>query len=79
MPESQPNILLVMTDQQRYDAAGEAGPSFLRTPHFDHISREANSDAHVHSLVSKRLKEMGRSDIGVFLGYQDEVGGSIDV
>ncbi len=36
----QPNILLVTTDQQRYDAAGEAGPSFLRTPHFDLLCRE---------------------------------------
>lgn len=40
MPKTQPNILLVTTDQQRYDAAGGAGPSFLRTPHYDHLRRE---------------------------------------
>jgi arylsulfatase A-like enzyme len=37
---SQPHILLITTDQQRYDATGQTGPSFLRTPHFDHLCRE---------------------------------------
>ena len=36
----QPNILLITTDQQRYDAAGDAAPAFLRTPHYDHLCRE---------------------------------------
>lgn len=40
MPTHRPNILLITTDQQRYDAAGSAGPSFLRTPHYDHLCRE---------------------------------------
>ncbi len=40
MPTEQPNILLVTTDQQRYDTTGPAAPSFLRTPHFDHLARE---------------------------------------
>ncbi len=40
MASQLPNILLITTDQQRYDAAGGAGPSFLRTPHFDHLCRE---------------------------------------
>ncbi len=35
-----PHILLITTDQQRFDAAGEAAPSFMRTPHFDHLTRE---------------------------------------
>jgi len=34
-----PNILLITTDQQRYDAAGGSGPSFLRTPHYDFLRR----------------------------------------
>ena len=37
---NRPNILLITTDQQRWDAAGGTGPSFLRTPHFDHLCRE---------------------------------------
>lgn len=39
MPE-RPNILLVTTDQQRWDAVSGTGPAFLRTPHFDHLCRE---------------------------------------
>lgn len=33
----QPHILLVTTDQQRYDATSVTGPSFLRTPHFHQL------------------------------------------
>ena len=37
---TRPNILLVTTDQQRYDATGLTGPTFLRTPHYDNLARE---------------------------------------
>jgi arylsulfatase A-like enzyme len=41
MPQNErPNILLVTTDQQRWDTAGDAAPDFMRTPHFDHLQRE---------------------------------------
>ena len=40
MSAMQPNILLITTDQQRYDASGGAGPSFLRTPHYDRLRYE---------------------------------------
>ncbi len=40
MSAAQPNILLITTDQQRYDASGGAGPSFLRTPHYDRLRYE---------------------------------------
>ncbi len=40
MSSSKPNILLITTDQQRFDTAGPAAPSFMRTPHFDHLRRE---------------------------------------
>ena len=40
MAVEQPNILLITTDQQRYDASGGAGPSFLRTPHYDRLRYE---------------------------------------
>lgn len=38
--KNRPNILLVTTDQQRWDAAGGTGPSYLRTPHFNNLCRE---------------------------------------
>lgn len=40
MQSKQPNILLITADQQRFDAAGDAAPGFLRTPHFDRLCRE---------------------------------------
>lgn len=40
MAAVQPNILLITTDQQRYDASGGAGPPFLRTPHYDRLRYE---------------------------------------
>lgn len=35
-----PNILLITTDQQRYDTTGDHKPGFLRTPHTDLLMRE---------------------------------------
>jgi len=37
---NQPNILLITTDQQRFDTCGPAAPSFMRTPHYDHLANE---------------------------------------
>jgi len=35
MKQTRPNILLITSDQQRYDTMGDLAPSFMRTPHFD--------------------------------------------
>jgi len=35
-----PNLLVIMTDQQRFDALSLAGNSVLQTPHMDRIGRE---------------------------------------
>ena len=35
-----PNILLITTDQQRYDTIGKHAPAFMRTPHTDYLMRE---------------------------------------
>ncbi|WP_165367953.1 sulfatase-like hydrolase/transferase, partial [Phytoactinopolyspora endophytica] len=37
---NRPNIVLITTDQQRYDTVGPRSPEFLRTPHMDHMARE---------------------------------------
>lgn len=37
---SKPNILLVTTDQQRFDTCGTRKPSFMRTPHLDQLGFE---------------------------------------
>lgn len=51
----------------------------LRAVILAHLSREANSTQSVYSLVSERLRKLGRSDIEIFVGAQDEVGGQIRV
>ncbi len=38
--QHRPNIVLITTDQQRFDTTGPAAPPFLRTPHLDHLARE---------------------------------------
>lgn len=40
MKRNQPNILLILTDQQRWDSCGPAAPAFMRTPHYNHLCRE---------------------------------------
>jgi arylsulfatase A-like enzyme len=39
MPDRGPNILLITTDQQRYDALGINGNNILRTPNLDALAR----------------------------------------
>ncbi len=43
---STPNILLVYTDQHRYDCIGAHGHPLLRTPHLDRLASEGVSFAH---------------------------------
>lgn len=40
MPPELPNILLLMTDQQRYDSLGCYGASFAHTPNLDRLAAE---------------------------------------
>lgn len=51
----------------------------LRAVVLAHLSREANSAQTALSLVSEHLREIGRSDIEIFVGAQDEIGGHIRV
>ena len=45
----QPNILLITTDQQRFDTVGPSAPSFLRTPHLDVLAREGVTFSRAYS------------------------------
>ncbi len=40
MAATPPTLLLITTDQQRYDTTGENRPSSLRTPHLDKLADE---------------------------------------
>ena len=39
MPQARPNIILIMCDQMRWDAAGFAGSSIVQTPHLDRLAQ----------------------------------------
>ncbi len=39
MSQSRPNIILIMCDQMRWDAAGFAGSSVVQTPHLDRLAQ----------------------------------------
>lgn len=41
MPQRRPNILWIMTDQQRYDALGANGNPHIRTPNLDRLAAES--------------------------------------
>jgi arylsulfatase len=49
MAESRPNIIFIITDQQRYDTIRELGFDYMDTPHLDQLVREGVSftDCHV--------------------------------
>jgi arylsulfatase A-like enzyme len=40
---TKPNVILITTDQQRYDSVGLHGSRFMRTPHMDRLGREGVS------------------------------------
>ena len=41
-----PNILFIMTDQQRYDGLGANGNALIRTPHLDRLAAESANFSH---------------------------------
>src|ERR1700759_3204235 len=40
LPMSRPNIILIITDQQRADTIGSLGAGWMQTPHLDRLVRE---------------------------------------
>lgn len=47
----QPNILLIHTDQHRFDCVGANGHPFLQTPHLDRLAREGMNFTHAFSPI----------------------------
>ena len=59
--EKRPNILVILTDDQRYDAMGFMGHPFLKTPHIDRIAKEG---AHLkNAFVTTSLCSPSRASI----------------
>ncbi len=40
MPPTRPNLVLITTDQQRFDTWGRFAPPFMRTPHLNHLAAD---------------------------------------
>jgi len=49
MPDTQPHILMIVTDQQRFDCMGIAGHPVLRTPNMDRLARRGVRFTHAHT------------------------------
>ncbi len=49
--EKRPNILLMMTDQQRFDTICAAGYGFMHTPHLDRLVNEGCLYSHAYTPV----------------------------
>ena len=47
----QPNILLIHTDQHRFDCVGANGHPFLQTPHLDRLAHEGVNFNHAFSPI----------------------------
>jgi arylsulfatase A-like enzyme len=47
--DSRPNILLLMTDQQRFDTIQATGSAFMETPGLDRLAREGRHYSHAYS------------------------------
>ena len=59
--EKRPNILVILTDDQRFDAMGFMDHPFLKTPHIDRI---ANEGAHLkNAFVTTSLCSPSRASI----------------
>lgn len=48
MSESQPNIIFIITDQERYDTICELGYPHMETPHLDRLVREGVTFTNCH-------------------------------
>jgi arylsulfatase A-like enzyme len=52
IPQQRPNLLFIMTDQQRFDALSIAGNTILKTPNMDRIGKEGVCFVNAYSPCS---------------------------
>ena len=51
MADSKRNVLLIMTDEQRWDCVGANGNALIRTPHLDSLARDGISFRHSYTCA----------------------------
>jgi len=57
----QPNIILIITDQQRWDTIGSLGAPWMKTPHLDRLA--ANGTAFTHCFTTSPLCVSARASL----------------
>jgi len=65
MPETRPNIILIITDQQRYDTIAALGFPYVDTPNLDRLAREGTT--FTNSFVTAASCAPARASL--FTGY----------
>lgn len=82
MTDPRPNLLLLMTDQQRADCLGIARHPVLQTPHLDHLAISGCYFPHAYSahpqcIPARRTLMTGKSarGHGVFTNYNTDLSG----
>ncbi len=65
MTQSQPNIIFIITDQQRYDTVGALGFPFMDTPILDRLVREGTAFTQCHVAGASCAPARG----ALFTGY----------
>ena len=79
MPDNRPNILLIMTDQQRGDCLGLDGHPVLQTPNLDYLGasgtffRRGYSEAPSCIPARRTLMSGQAPDANGMVGYQESV------
>ena len=49
-----PNLIFILTDDQRYDTLGVTGDGFIRTPHLDQLAAEVLVQGKRAAVVRRR-------------------------
>lgn len=65
MPTERPNIILIITDQQRYDTINALGFPYVDTPHLDRLVREGTAFTQSHVTAAS----CAPSRASLFSGY----------
>lgn len=65
MPSERPNIVFIITDQQRFDTIAELGYPYMRTPHLDRLVREGVTFTNCHVTAAS----CAPSRASLFTGY----------
>ena len=60
-PDNPPNIIFILTDDQRWDALGHAGNEIIQTPQMDKLAREGTWFS--HAIVTTPICSASRASL----------------